>query len=184
MSKKSDKLDSEALAQFRAAVADVRPLPNQQDTVHHHRPKPSPRRLQQPKQPSSSDNRFSDAVPPDDDVLADEWLFCRPGLQHGVLRKLRRGQFPLYAELDMHGLRVIEARQILTHFLDRALMEQCRVVRIIHGKGQSSQNRQPVLKGRVRHWLQQHPEVLAYCTTRPEHGGSGAIYVLLRRSRE
>lgn len=182
MSKTSDKTDTEASALFRAAMADVTPLAQQDTAVQHDRPSPPPRRLRHTAREALPDDLFSDEAPPGEEILADDWLFLRPGLQHSVVRKLRRGQYPIDADLDMHGLRVAEARQILTQFLHQAIASGCRVVRIIHGKGQGSANRQPVLKGRVRHWLQQRAEVLACCACRAEHGGGGAIYVLLRRA--
>ena len=105
----------------------------------------------------------------------------RPGIQQGVLRKLRRGQFTAEAELDLHGLTVAEARTALFHFLQTCRNHSARHVRIIHGQGNSSRGGHPVLKGKVQLWLQQLDEVLAFCPARPEHGGEGAVYVLLKR---
>jgi len=110
----------------------------------------------------------------------DELLFSRSGLQHKVLRKLRRGQYAIGAELDLHGCTVVEARNLLVAFLNSCRHEQIRCVRIIHGKGNRSLQRQPILKGKVNYWLQQRDEVLAFCSARPVDGGAGAIYVLLK----
>jgi DNA-nicking Smr family endonuclease len=101
-------------------------------------------------------------------------------MQHNVLRKLRRGQFSISAELDLHGLRVEEARQALSHFLYHCRVNKKRCVRIIHGKGYRSANNQAVLKSKVNHWLRQHDDVLAFCSARAQDGGTGALYVLLR----
>jgi DNA-nicking Smr family endonuclease len=114
----------------------------------------------------------------------EELFYCRSGLQHNVLRKLRRGHYAVEAELDLHGLRVAEARQALGTFLQNALERGIKTVRIIHGKGNGSLNKQPVLKGKVNHWLRQRAEVLAFCSARPVDGGTGAIYVLLRRGKK
>jgi DNA-nicking Smr family endonuclease len=111
----------------------------------------------------------------------EELWFCRPGLQLGVLRKLRRGQFSLQGELDLHGLTVPLAREALAEFLRDSRLRGAVCVRIIHGKGRGSPRRQPVLKSKVNAWLQQRNEVLAFCSTRPVDGGTGAVYVLLKR---
>ena len=124
---------------------------------------------------------FSDSIDPADMETGEELLFARDGLQHSVLRKLRRGQFSVAAELDLHGLRVEEARQELSHFLIHCRITHKQCVRIIHGKGNGSRRQQPVLKGKVNHWLRQRDEVLAFCSARPIDGGTGAIYLLLKR---
>ena len=110
-----------------------------------------------------------------------ELLFSRSGLQHNVLRKLRRGQYNITAELDLHGLRVEEARQALSQFLYHCHLQKKQCVHIIHGKGYGSHRNKPVLKSKVNHWLRQRDEVLAFCSARPVDGGTGAIYLLLKR---
>ena len=112
----------------------------------------------------------------------DELLFCRPGIQSGVFRKLRRGQFAIEAELDLHGCTVDQAREWLLTFLQDAQVRGNRCVRIVHGKGHGSRGRQPVLKGKVNQWLRQIDAVLAFSSTRPVDGGTGAVYVLLKRA--
>ena len=82
--------------------------------------------------------------------------------------------------LDLHGLRVDEARELLGQFLREALRRGLRCVRVVHGKGLGSKDRQPVLKGKARVWLAQRDEVIAFCQARPAEGGSGALVVLLR----
>ena len=103
-------------------------------------------------------------------------------MQHAVVRKLRRGQFAVEAELDLHGFIVPQARTALDKFLRdaRALGKRC--VRVIHGKGRRSQGKLPVLKGKVNAWLRQKDDVMAFCTAVPRDGGAGAVYVLLRRN--
>ncbi|MEX2479605.1 MAG: Smr/MutS family protein [Gammaproteobacteria bacterium] len=109
--------------------------------------------------------------------------YHRPGVQHSLLRKLRRGQFALEGELDLHGLTVVQARQRLADFLALTCGQRQRCVRVIHGKGFSSPGMRPVLKPQVRHWLRQDDRVLAYTTAAANDGGSGALYVLLRARR-
>lgn len=110
----------------------------------------------------------------------EELLFARPGVQHGVMRKLRRGQYRVEAHLDLHGMTLPMARQALRIFLQRCLARHIRCVRIVHGKGLRSQHRGPVLKGLVNHDLRKLDAVLAFCSARAVDGGSGAVYVLLR----
>lgn len=97
-----------------------------------------------------------------------------------MLRKLRRGHWILQGELDLHGARVDGARELLGAFLRDAIKHQRRCVRVIHGKGHGSIGKQPVLKGKVKNWLIQKDEVLAFCQAREHDGGGGALIVLLR----
>jgi DNA-nicking Smr family endonuclease len=105
--------------------------------------------------------------------------FVRVGLNPDLLRKLRRGDWVVQGSLDLHRHTQEQARVALGAFLGLARRQGWRCVRIVHGKGLSSPNREPVLKAKVRKWLQQRDEVLAYCEPRPHAGGSGAVTVLL-----
>ncbi|MGH6623990.1 MAG: Smr/MutS family protein, partial [Burkholderiaceae bacterium] len=109
-----------------------------------------------------------------------ELSFQRPGVCADVLRKLRRGEWVIQDEVDLHGCRVDEARELLAIFLRETLKQGLRCVRVVHGKGLGSRGRQPVLKGKARTWLAQRDEVIAFCQARPAEGGSGALVVLLR----
>lgn len=112
---------------------------------------------------------------------ADDTLsYRRAGLGPDVVRKLRRGQWSVSAQLDLHGLRVDEARSAVAGFLRECVKQQRRCVRIIHGKGLGSANRIPVLKEKVRRWLTQKEEVLAFVEARPDDGGSGVVLALLK----
>jgi DNA-nicking Smr family endonuclease len=111
-----------------------------------------------------------------------EQTFVRKGLGGDVLSRLRRGHWSVQGELDLHRLNRDEARDALADFLSDARGYGWRCVRIVHGKGLSSANREPVLKGKVRRWLTQRDEVLAYCEAPPNAGGSGAVLVLLKAS--
>ena len=122
-----------------------------------------------------------DFSPGDDIETGDDLFHRREGVQLAVMRKLRRGQYRCQAELDLHGMIVDVARQCLAVFLRDALDRDYRCVRIVHGKGLRSGHRGPVLKTKVAGWLRQRNEVLAFCSARPNDGGTGAVYVLLRR---
>ena len=109
-----------------------------------------------------------------------EQTFLRRGLSPDILKKLRRGQWTVQSEIDLHGHTIDEAHDALVDFLDEARSHGYRCVRVIHGKGLTSPNREPVLKGKVRRWLSQWDDVLAYCEAARHAGGSGAVVVLLR----
>ncbi|MFP5409132.1 MAG: Smr/MutS family protein [Gammaproteobacteria bacterium] len=166
---------------FRRAVADAVPLPPS-DRAELARPRPKPVARQ----------RRADEQQVLVDALADPWdweaaistgeelYFARPGVPTAALRKLRRGGWVLQGELDLHGHTGDEARVALAAFLNRCMIEDRRCVRIIHGKGHGSKNRLPVLKNKVRHWLMQREDVLAFCQARTVDGGAGAVIVLLK----
>ena len=111
-----------------------------------------------------------------DDMLS----FRRRDIGPEVVRKLRRGVWALQGELDLHGLRRDEARERVAAFLRDAARNGLRCVRIVHGKGNGSPGREPVLKAKVRSWLVQRAEVLAFAQARASEGGHGALVVLLR----
>ena len=113
----------------------------------------------------------------------DEWVYLRPGLPERLLRVLRRGKMRVQADLDLHGLRVEEARAAVAEFLAEARRHRWTCVRIVHGKGHGSPGQVPVLKRLVGHWLQRHREVLAFLQAGPAEGGSGALRVLLGELR-
>ena len=167
---------------FRQAVGPVRPV--RSDRVGQRPPPPAPRpRAREQDDRAVLDALLSDAGSPEDLETGEELLYARPGLQRSVMRKLRRGQYAVTAECDLHGHTVPEARQALARFLRDATVRGHRCVRIVHGKGHRSRQRMPVLKRKVGGWLRQRDEVLAYASARPGDGGTGALYVLLRRAR-
>lgn len=111
----------------------------------------------------------------------DETLsYARNGIGPDIVRKLRRGHWVIGDQLDLHGLRRDEARDMLVEFLRRASLRGIRCVRIIHGKGLGSVNQEPVLKKLVQKWLVQRSDVVAFCQAKPADGGSGAVVVLLK----
>lgn len=115
-----------------------------------------------------------------DTETGEETSYVRPGITRQTLRRLRHGDWVAQAELDLHGLTRLEAKRELADFLFECKRRGARCVRIIHGKGLGSKNREPVLKLHVRHWLMQRDEVLAYVQARPADGGGGAVMVLLK----
>jgi len=117
-----------------------------------------------------------------DDALesGEELSFLREGYPRDTLRKLRRGHWTVEASLDLHGMNRTEAAAAVSEFLRRRTQRGQRCVRIVHGRGLGSPNREPVLKGKLRKWLPLRGEVLAFCQAPRAHGGGGAALVLLR----
>ena len=109
----------------------------------------------------------------------DQLSFRRPGIGADITRKLRRGDWSIQRQLDLHGLRRDEAREYLSSFIREAHQQGIRCVRVVHGKGLGSPGKEPVLKSRVHSWLVQKNEVLAFVQAKPADGGAGALLVLL-----
>ncbi len=179
--KKPSNISEEDSALFRETVGNIKPL--KQDSIVLNNTKPSPHPTK-----NEDDNRavMKELLDSEfDETLlerGDELLYSKPGVQKQTLRKLRRGQYNIEAELDLHGMTVERAREALSNFLvDRNARSQ-RCVRIIHGKGLGSINKQPVIKNKVNNWLRQRNDVLAFCSARQADGGTGAIYLLLKRN--
>lgn len=124
---------------------------------------------------------LADEVDVDSLLDTDEALsFRRPGIGPDVVRKLRRGVWVLQAQCDLHGLRRDAARERVAAFLRESVAAGLRCVRVVHGKGNGSPGRAPVLKAKVRGWLVQSDAVIAFAQARAADGGNGALVVLLR----
>jgi DNA-nicking Smr family endonuclease len=165
---------------FRKAVKGARPL--KQDRHNPQRPRRKPVPLQRHRDDQAvMASLLSDDYSPDIET-GEELLFVRTGIQQRVLRKFRRGQYTIEAELDLHGRTASEARELVSAFLHTARTNNKRCVRIIHGKGLSSLAKLPILKVKVNSWLRQMDAVLAFCSARPNDGGTGAVYVLLKKA--
>ncbi|KDB51284.1 Smr protein/MutS2 [Sphaerotilus natans subsp. natans DSM 6575] len=127
---------------------------------------------------------LSDEFDPESLMETDDQLSYRQsGIGDDVLKKLRRGVWVMQGQIDLHGLNRDAAREALAGFLIDAGKRGWRCVRVVHGKGLGSPGRQPVLKGKVRSWLVQRQEVLAFTQARGPDGGAGALIVLLDSSR-
>jgi DNA-nicking Smr family endonuclease len=109
----------------------------------------------------------------------DELKFLRPGYSNRLLKKLRRGDYSIQDELDLHGLVVADAKQETHAFINECARDRVRAVRIVHGKGRNSAGRMPVLKNMLLGWLSKNKHVIAVCSTPANDGGTGAVYVLL-----
>ena len=176
-------LSEEESSLFRATVGDARPLPDTGKIFFPtHRPRPIPQQSLLDERQALADS-LSDHIPWELAETGEELSYLRAGMAPLTLRKLRRGHWVIQAELDLHGMTRDIARASLADFLNDCKKRSLRCVRIIHGKGLGSKNREPVLKRKVASWLMQRDEVLAFCQARPVDGGSGAAIVLLKAGR-
>ena len=168
---------------FSRAVGAVKSLPDARK-AHLKSPAPAPLALQKQLDEQSV---LREAISDDFDVTTlletdDQLSFRRPGIGPDVTRKLRRGDWRIQRELDLHGLRTEDAREALGGFIREATRLGLRCLRVVHGKGLGSPGKAPVLKSRVQGWLIQKNEVLAFVQARPVDGGAGALLVLLQGS--
>jgi DNA-nicking Smr family endonuclease len=184
MKKRPDKpmVNEDDIRLFRESLANVVPLNEPGRVVHSHQQrKPIPLQRLRDERAALADS-LSDYIPWDIGITetGEELVFLRNGISRQIIRKLRRGYWVIQDELDLHGSTSADARVLLVEFLNYCLKNNMRCVRIIHGKGLRSKNREPVLKSKVANWLMQRDEVLAFCQARPADGGSGAVVVLLK----
>ena len=170
--------------EFRKAVSDVRPLKSPRRIAPETSAPPAlavqtlrderAALIESIERPLSIDEALE---------TGEELVFLRDGLSRQVLRRLRRGHWVVQDSLDLHGMNRHEAAEQVAEFLRRVSQLGARCVRIVHGKGLGSRNREPVLKGKLRRWLERRDEVLAYCQAPSHEGGSGALLVLLKARR-
>jgi DNA-nicking Smr family endonuclease len=175
---------------FHEAMADVAPLgdePNRFVTL--------PNTDRRPAHPAPDDEletlaRLTDLVSGSavlDITFSDEFIEGTvQGLDPGLMRRLKRGEFPLQNYIDLHGLTRQEAQEKVTDFILESYRAGLRCVLVVHGRGHNSENHLPILKERLPHWLTRGPArkiVLAFSTARPYDGGTGALYILLRKRR-
>ena len=166
---------------FARSVGPVQPLAGQLRAIFpSEQPPPIPVQHQLDEQrvllESISDDFDASTLLDTDDALS----FRRPGVNVDVTRRLRRGDWAVQRQIDLHGLRIEEAREALAAFVRECRKAGLRCLRVVHGKGLGSPGKTPVLKGRVQGWLIQKNEVLAFVQARPVQGGAGALVVLLR----
>lgn len=165
---------------FARAIGPTQPLRAHGRVVHAPAPvTPEPRQRALDEQAVLRE-AISDEFDASTLLHTDEHLsFRRPGIGPDVPPRLRRGDWTVQAEIDLHGMRTDEAREALGAFLREATKAGLRCVRVVHGKGLGSPGRTPVLKARVHGWLIQKKEVLAFVQAKPLEGGAGALLVLL-----
>ncbi len=182
--KKKNPISPEDTELFQKAVEGAKPIkqgkhhPARKKTEYKH----ATRRAAAEYDTSRFTTRtYSDTITPTDWLSADDTLyFARTGLQHKLVQRLRRGQVPVEAHIDLHRKTIEEAMKAVAHFLDRCTQEHVRWACIVHGKGHYSSSGKPVLKTFLNQWLREQSEVLAFHSAKPKDGGTGALYVLLK----
>jgi DNA-nicking Smr family endonuclease len=165
---------------FTRAIGQVQPIAAK-PRVQVNMPAPVPRRLQQDIDDAAA---LQESMSDEFDVstlldVDDQMSFRRPGIGTDVTRKLRKGEWSIQGQIDLHGLRSDEARNAVGQFIRDAKRMGWRCVRVVHGKGLGSPGKEPVLKSKVQRWLVQKNEVLAFVQAKPSDGGAGALVVLL-----
>lgn len=177
--------DEDDVSLFRKAMSDVNTehqnYRQRRNNPIDNRPRPSVRLSRKAavgKSPVAKTDAPENRVDETED--SDSAQFARSGLQKNIVRRLKRGQYKIESTLDLHGLRAFEAEDALDTFISDALSHRFTCVLIIHGKGLQSANKKGVLKQYTLKWLKQIAAVKAFCTAQPRHGGTGAVYVLLK----
>ncbi|CAA6824339.1 MAG: Uncharacterized protein conserved in bacteria [uncultured Thiotrichaceae bacterium] len=174
------KKDPDATSEFLDAMQGVVPIQHNQVVHDTPKPKAKPMKTIEDEEQVLKD-MLSDEFEGLDIQPGDVLSFCADGVQRRIFRKLRRGHYRISDEIDLHGLNAKEAKALLMPYLENVnQLEKC-CVRVIHGKGNRSSHKGPVLKRKVDHWLRYHGRVLAFHSALPVDGGTGAIYVLLKR---
>ena len=169
---------------FRSAVADVAPLGRaERRTLRTPPPLPVPVHSRRDERAALAESLQGPVSVEDALDSGEELVYLRDGMSRQVLRRLRRGHWVVQDSLDLHGMNRISAAEAVAQFLRSSAARGMRCVRIVHGKGLGSRNREPVLKAKLRKWLPQRDEVLAFCQAPAAHGGGGAMLVLLRAAR-
>lgn len=177
-----DERDEQAL--FTAAMRGVQRISS--DTADLGKPRPDPlapvRRAAAVGTDEERQAALSDTAALLAPVGAEAHLeFARPGIQERVMRRLRQGQPNWEAAVDLHGCTLDQAREAMLQLLSQARRDGLHVIKIVHGKGQ--QSGEPLMKTAVNGWLRQLAQVNAFVSAQPRDGGTGALYVLLKRER-
>jgi DNA-nicking Smr family endonuclease len=184
----SSKNSQNELSSFAEAMSGVTPLPqgkkrNIRSQGDHPRPTHPP-----PDDEKEAMDHLRELIRGSvemDISFTDEYIEgCVKGLNRKTIKQLKRGELPFQDFLDLHGFTKQEAEVEVREFLIRSYKLGLRCVLIVHGRGLNSPDSLPVIKEGLPRWLGQGPVrkiVLAFATARPYDGGTGAIYVLLRR---
>jgi DNA-nicking Smr family endonuclease len=165
---------------FQEAVKGARPVKVNRVSHPQKKPKPIPKQFIRDERQALVDSLSDDYIPEYELESGEELLYLRVGQSPLVLSKLRRGHWVIQAQIDLHGLISDEARLYVSEFISSCKKRGIRCVRIVHGKGLGSHNKEPVLRNKLRGWLMQKDEVIAYAQAKQQDGGSGAVIVLLK----
>ena len=165
-------------AEFKKAVADVTPLKrDERVALKAPAPPPVPHQSRRDEAAALAES-LEGPLSVEEALETDEELsYLREGMALETLRKLRRGHWSVQDGIDLHGMTRDQSSAVLVEFLEHCLARGMRCVRIVHGKGLG------ILKAKLKKWLPQREEVLAFCHAPANDGGSGALLVLLKTKR-
>ena len=167
---------------FRRLMGDAKPL-RQAEKAPEHRPNISARaHFARRDEKAVLQESLEADIDESEAEAGDSLRFRHPSVGRRTMRRLARGHFSVQDEIDLHGMTVPEAKNALHDFVTDCDLRGYTCIRVVHGKGLGSGDRGPILKGKVNKWLRQWDRVLAFVSARQIDGGTGAIYVLLRKS--
>lgn len=177
---------SDDFAEFRQQMADVKQIDND-DVIPVQKAKPTAaqeaRRQAAERQLEDDINylsmEFVDLVEPEELVE-----YRRDGVQHGVFKRLKRGDYGIEASLDLHHHSLRQAREALFDFIQLCHRRGVRSAIVVHGMGRHSKPHPALLKSYVVKWLKQLEPVMAFNSAQRQHGGAGSVYVMLRKNAE
>ena len=177
-------IDKSDVALFLDAVQDATPIRSQRRIAHTNKPPPVPVHSLLDMHAAIEESAHGPISTDASMESGEELVFLRENLPRDILRKLRRGHWVVQDSIDLHGLNRDQAHELLVAFLSGSIRRGLRCLRIVHGKGLGSPNREPVLRGKIRAWLEHRSEILAFCQPPANMGGSGATLVLLSDPRK
>jgi len=168
---------------FQEAVKNVKPLKIKSNTIEPSaskpKPKPIAKKFLEDEKKALLDSLSDDYIYEDGD-LENGLLFLRSGHSPDIIKKLKKGYWVVQGSIDLHGMISQEAKSYIIDYIQECKKRHLRCIRIIHGKGIGSKNKEPVLRNKVKNWLAQKDEVIAYAQAPKHDGGSGAVVVLLK----
>jgi DNA-nicking Smr family endonuclease len=164
---------------FRDAIGDIRQLDPVAPPPAMPKPEPHPFMLEADEAAVPGellDMAFDPALM----EVGEELSYLRDGYPPKLLRQLKRGQYSVQDDIDLHHMNVSAAQASISEFLAEAAERGLRCVRIVHGKGLRSKASGPVLKALTDRILRRRDDVIAFASARPMQGGTGAVVVLLK----
>ena len=168
---------------FKEAVKNVKPLKIKSKTIEAYitepKPKPIANKFLEDEKKVLLDSLSDDYIY-EDGMLEDGLLFLSPGHSSDIIKKLKKGYWVVQGSIDLHGMVSQEAKSYIVDYIHQCKKKHIRCIRIIHGKGIGSKNKEPVLRNKVKNWLAQKDEVIAHAQAPKHDGGSGAVIVLLK----
>lgn len=179
--KKSSKISEKDKKLFRDTIGDIERIKDNDIIIDKPKPSPHPKRNKENELDFSY--RINEGELHEDLVDGnDEIKFCRAGYSDSKFKRLRQGKYKIEDELDLHGMKIEEARKELAIFLDKCKHRSIFCVLVIHGKGYGSKNKSPIIKNKLNQWLRHHDMVWGFSSAQPSDGGTGAIYLCFKNS--